>query len=497
MSAGSMAVGRRSFLSAITGAAVAPAVFGVAHVPAGGIVGDGVADDAPAIQAAIDVAAGRGGTVYLPAGRYRLGAAALQARSGVTLAGDGAATVLLPVGRVSAIAGTFTSAAPLTSFVCRDLAIDGSQQTGPYSSAIKGIFITHLSACGFLDLLVTGTAATGIGIDYLYDGTVVRGCRAFGCGRLNDGGQPGGAGIGIGTGARAVEAFVVEGNHCGGNARFGLFVESQTTLASTGGRVVANTCEGNRHGIGDCGMSGLVVSGNVCTANRGSGIVVNSGTLSPIVGRDGEVGGNVCTANGEFGILFDTTLAPGGSTYAFRGNRCDRNGKAGIKVVSDARRDLTGVAIVDNDIHGNGSLGVHVVTAGAWVRNVTISSNRVSANGQTNTAGLHPGDPHRRAHRALHHRRQQLLGPGPGAPPDPRHPALGGRHVRRRTRHRQPRDGQRAQRAQPRRRAPGVHGQRQHGGVTRAQSSQSADSTGFAHSWRHTMKSGSHGSRSL
>jgi hypothetical protein len=54
MSAGSMAVGRRSFLSAITGAAVAPAVFGVAHVPAGGIVGDGVADDAAAIQAATD-----------------------------------------------------------------------------------------------------------------------------------------------------------------------------------------------------------------------------------------------------------------------------------------------------------------------------------------------------------------------------------------------------------------------------------------------------------
>ena len=89
----------------------------------------------------------------------------------------------------------------------------------------------------------------------------MRGCRAFGCGRLNDGGQPGGAGIGIGTGARAVEAFVVEGNHCGGNARFGIFVESQTTLASTGGRVVANTCEGDRHGIGDCGTSGLVVTG--------------------------------------------------------------------------------------------------------------------------------------------------------------------------------------------------------------------------------------------
>jgi hypothetical protein len=389
MSAGSMAVGRRSFLSAITGATVVP-MLGVAHVPAGGVVGDGAADDAPAIQAAIDAAAHRGGTVYLPAGRYRLGGA-LQARSGVTIAGDGAASVLVPTGRSSAIVGTFSSAAPLTSFVCRDLAIDGSQQVGPYSSTIKGIFITHLSACSFLDLLVTATAATGIGIDYLYDGTVVRGCRAFGCGRLNGGNQPGGAGIGIGTGSRDVEAFLVEGNHCGGNARFGIFVESQTTRAATGGRIIANTCEANRHGIGDCGMSGLVVAANVCTGNHGSGIVVNTGTLSPIVGRDGEVGGNVCTANGEFGILFDTNLAPAGNSYAFRANRCDRNGKAGIKLMSDARRDLAGISVVDNEIHGNGSLGVHVTTSGARVRDLAISGNRISANGQTNTAGYTQG----------------------------------------------------------------------------------------------------------
>jgi hypothetical protein len=197
-------------------------------------------------------------------------------------------------------------------------------------------------------------------------------------------------------------------------------------------------------------MTGLVVTGNVCTANRGSGIVVNSGTLSPIVGRDGEVGGNVCTANGEVGVLFDTTLAPGGSTYAFRGNRCDCNGKAGIKVVSDARRDLTGIAIVDNDIHGNGSLGVHVVTAGAWVRNVTISSNRVSANGQINTAG------YTQAIRI-------------DAPTE---------------RFTSPACSRRARSATTPERDEG-------------QSSQSADSTGFAHSWRHTMKSGSHGSRPL
>ena len=41
--------------------------------PAYGALGDNSADDRPAIQKAID-AAGQGGTVYLPPGRYRIAA---------------------------------------------------------------------------------------------------------------------------------------------------------------------------------------------------------------------------------------------------------------------------------------------------------------------------------------------------------------------------------------------------------------------------------------
>jgi len=208
---------------------------------------------------------------------------------------------------------------------------------------------------------------------------------------MNDGGQPGGAGIGIGTGSRDVESFVIDGNHCAGNARFGIFVESQTTKASGGGRIVANTCEGNKHGIGDCGMGGAVIIGNVCVANVGTGIVVNTGTLSPIVGRDGLVVANVCTGNGDHGIHFDTELGASAGGYAFRGNRCSRNGKTGIKLTSNATRPIAGIAITDNDIHHNGSSGIHVSTAGAPATDLTISANRVHGNGQLNTAGFTQG----------------------------------------------------------------------------------------------------------
>ena len=389
----SKGVGRRTLLTGMAGGTLASAVGPVAqvprpgrqmtHLPPPGIVGDGIADDTAAIQAALDA----GGLVHLPAGRYRL-TAPLRPRSGTALVGDGSASVLLPEGSRPAIADVFTSASPLTEFHCRDFAIDGRNQTGPYTSASKGIFITHLSGCTFVNLLVTNTAATGIGIDYLYDGTVVRDCRLFGCGRLNGGTQPGGAGIGIGTGARPLESFVVEGNHCAGNARFGIFVESQTTLASSGGRLVANTCEANRHGIGDAGMAGLIVLGNVCVANSGTGIVVNTGTLSPIVGRDGHVAGNVCNGNGEFGILFDTSVAPAGQSYTFRGNRCDRNAKAGIKIVSNGSRVIAGVVVTDNDVNSNGSLGIHVMSTGARATDLTITGNRLASNGQSNTAGF-------------------------------------------------------------------------------------------------------------
>ena len=48
-----------------------------------GALGDGIADDAPAIQKAIDAALTGGGAVYFPAGRYRL-------KSTLTIAGNSA-----------------------------------------------------------------------------------------------------------------------------------------------------------------------------------------------------------------------------------------------------------------------------------------------------------------------------------------------------------------------------------------------------------------------
>ena len=59
-----------------------------------GAVGDGVADDGPSIQAAINSLAGKGGTVFLPAGKYRI-AESLKMMPRVNLLGVGRGSTII------------------------------------------------------------------------------------------------------------------------------------------------------------------------------------------------------------------------------------------------------------------------------------------------------------------------------------------------------------------------------------------------------------------
>lgn len=69
-----------------------PAPSGSISVLSFGATGDGVTDDAPAIQAAID--AHPGGVIYVPVGDYRVGATIAVGTDNTTLIGEGPASVL-------------------------------------------------------------------------------------------------------------------------------------------------------------------------------------------------------------------------------------------------------------------------------------------------------------------------------------------------------------------------------------------------------------------
>jgi hypothetical protein len=107
-------------VGAVIAAMPALAQGGIFNVRAFGATGNGVADDAPAIQAA-EVAAEKagGGTVYLPAGKYLMNSSVLVG-SNIELHGDGDTTVLIRSNTPSKVpdygADCTTSTPPLGTF---------------------------------------------------------------------------------------------------------------------------------------------------------------------------------------------------------------------------------------------------------------------------------------------------------------------------------------------------------------------------------------------
>jgi len=137
-----------------------------------GAAGDGVADDRPAIQAAIDACAVTGGEVYVPPGTYSIGRAGsayygLRVPSGVSLRGANRTTTVL-----RQVAGLAAGVRLLyltgDDIALRDITLDGRKGEQSVSEWRHGIFAV---ATRRLTLeRVTARDFTGDGI-YLYAGT--------------------------------------------------------------------------------------------------------------------------------------------------------------------------------------------------------------------------------------------------------------------------------------------------------------------------------------
>lgn len=115
-----------------------------------GATGDGTTDDRPAIQAAINAAATAGGSVFFPAGLYRIASALTVTAAGVTLYGTGS--------RVSRIVCSAPPYLTVTGarFQMRDLGISHPGET----TGNDLIVLTGAPDCVFERTLVDGSAAT-------------------------------------------------------------------------------------------------------------------------------------------------------------------------------------------------------------------------------------------------------------------------------------------------------------------------------------------------
>ncbi|MFJ8701534.1 right-handed parallel beta-helix repeat-containing protein [Streptomyces ardesiacus] len=364
-----------------------------------GLIGDGVADDRPALQELVDAlgdataADGRPRTVRVPAGRYVIRDRPVLWRSGVSLVGAGRGATCFELSNP----GAPTRPVPLAWFTTaqhgagreRHLAdvtfahfeIDGLRvRTEEYDVLAKGLGLQYVLRGRFTDLYVHDTAATGFGCDFLQD-TVVEGVLTERCGRQDPGQDMGGAGIGIGVGGWGpVERLAVTDCTARGNGTNGIFLELQQDdwVPPRGIRITSCHTEDNRYGISDWGADGLLVTGCTMLGNHVAGFDVSAQGTTNVGGRGGLVTGCVIDANTGDGIALGNTPGP----YGFHGNRVGNNGRYGYwehNLAGGDQEPATDIVLESNDIHDNALDGIRV---DAPLHEPAFLGNRIRGNGR-------------------------------------------------------------------------------------------------------------------
>lgn len=392
-----------------------PAGAGVCDARAHGLAGDGRTNDQPALAALVDaLGAGyaadrRPRTIYCPPGEYAIHDVGTVWRSGVSLVGAGPGATRFRL----ANPGAPDSPTPLAHFTAarhgasRDnhladvtfagFEIDGSGvRLAAYDLLAKGLGLQYVLRGRFRDLYIHDTVATGFGCDFLQD-SFVESVLVARCGRLDNGQEWGGAGIGIGIGGWGdSERLTVANCTATGNGTNGIFVELQHPrwVRPRGIRIVGCHAEGNHFGISDWGADGLIVSACTMTGNLAAGYDVSGRGSVGVAGRGGLVTGCVVDGNVRDGVSIGDTPGP----YQVRGNRISGNGGYGFRA-----QNLTGIgtaavalAVEGNDIWGNGRDGVRL---DAPLRHPTVAGNRMWDNRMWDN-GRRSGPPGAPANRA-------------------------------------------------------------------------------------------------
>lgn len=302
--------------------------------------------------------------LYAPEGSYRLNAAIVP-RSGVSLIGAGMFLTTFRAYGIRAhfdyrVAGTY-----LENCVFADFGIDGINQVlnaGAYDVQTKGAFFQGFRRCVFTRLYIRNTGATSLGVDFA-DGSMITDNIIVGGGRLAQYGDPGGSGIGIGTGWQQREPLIISGNICIDCRNYGIFLERQrgdeVQYEALNNVVAGNICIGNGHGFGECGCDGTIITSNQFTHSLHAGVAFHRGTLAngPHPGRRALLHSNIIMFNGGAGVEWDGRATFGPRGYSSRGNRIEANSGPGHWL-----RGGTGGVVddfhMDDEIIGNGGAGI-------------------------------------------------------------------------------------------------------------------------------------------
>ncbi|WP_091107245.1 right-handed parallel beta-helix repeat-containing protein [Micromonospora citrea] len=364
-----------------------------------GLVGDGATNDQPALAALVDrlgnayAADGRVRIIYCPPGVYSMRDSGTVWRSGVSLVGAGPGATRF----VLSNSGNRADPAPLAFYTEKqhgadrdrhladctfaDFEIDGSGvASADYNPLAKGLGLQYVVRGMFRNLYIHHTAATGLGCDFLQD-CLIDGVLVVGCGRLDNGTEMGGAGIGVGIGGwGSVERFNIVNCSAVANATNGIFLELQyaDALRPRGVRIIGCHAQGNRFGISDWGANGLIVTACTMTGNLEAGFHVSAKGTAHTAGRAGLLTDCVIDGNLGDGVSIGNTPGP----YTIRGNRISGNGRHGYH-----QRNLGGaeecvaeeIVIESNDFYGNSADAIRIDRP---LRDAIIVGNRIRNNGR-------------------------------------------------------------------------------------------------------------------
>lgn len=326
-------------------------------------------------------------------------------KTGVGLVGAGpGASVLKPVGNVASVIKNitdYTAAAPMTDVLFADFEIDASGQTvpgGTYNVGYKGFYIQFIKRGHWRNVYVHDTVATGFGVDFLTDCSFTQSV-ANGCGRLNGGNNPGGAGFGIGAGGSVDESVVIDGCTARNNIRHGIFFERQNSpnnLVSSFAKVVNSHLSGNQNGIVNAGVAKFAARGNTITGSTADGIALKP-ILTAVLGTETNIGDNYIIGSAFSGVTVDMTgITPGSYDMLLNvhDNEIRDGGGNAFYVNAVDGFTLREIAVRNNMIFNNGYSGVlftRAGTTGAYV-DTLVQGNILRNNGVSGgSAGLKAG----------------------------------------------------------------------------------------------------------
>lgn len=288
-----------------------------------------------------------GGTIYVPIGTYKFDTSngqyiegtsgckcCIKTKSNISIIGESLTeSVFKMTGHSSQGVCMFgyndaKNKNPITGCTYTNFTVNGEEcSIDTYSSDGKAFFYQYVKNCVWRDIHLIGTPATSLGIDFL-DNVVIDSVYCYHSGRIHADTNPGGAGIGIGTGAWENENFVIRNCICDSCGHFGIFLEDQIVFAGAQNRkptypkgaiIANNICRnGRNYGFGLRGGQNVIFEGNESYENAKGGFFSDWCNKGIVVQNNlfkDNTGNGICLGNEKPGIL-ETVF----ENYTIKGN---------------------------------------------------------------------------------------------------------------------------------------------------------------------------------